>query len=146
LFLSSYKGRLLVDGVVVESVPVAALRGLDVVVAVNVQNKGFLDRPRSLFEVVGESFHLAQNLNQSNWRDHCDLVIEPKIEDFHWDEFGRADELIAAGEMAAWRALPALRNLLRERATQLATQVERSRNSLTLPPPKTSPVPTWSPQ
>jgi NTE family protein len=141
-----YKGRLLVDGVVVESVPVAALRGLDVVVAVNVQNKGFLKRPRSLFEVVGESFHLAQNLNQSNWRDHCDLVIEPKIEDFHWDEFGRADELIAAGEMAAWRALPALRNLLRERATQLATQVERSRNSLTLPPPKTSPVPTWSPQ
>jgi NTE family protein len=141
-----YKGRLLVDGVVVESVPVAALRGMDVVVAVNVQNKGFLDRPRSLFEVVGESFHLAQNLNQSNWRDHCDLVIEPKIEDFHWDEFGRADELIAVGEMAAWRALPALRNLLRERATQLATQVERSRNSLTLPPPKTSPVPTWSPQ
>ena len=123
-----YKGRLLVDGVVVESVPVAALRGMDVVVAVNVQNKGFIERPSSLFEVVGESFRIAQNLNQSNWRDHCDLVIEPMIEDFHWDEFGRADELIAAGEMAAWKALPALRNLLRERATQVATQGERHRN------------------
>ena len=86
-----YKGRLLVDGVVVGSVPVMALRGMDVVVAVNVQTNGFRQRPCSLFEVVGESFHIAQNLNQSNWRDHCDLVIEPKLEDFHWDDFGRAE-------------------------------------------------------
>lgn len=139
-----YKGRLLVDGVVVGAVPVAALRGMDVVVAVNVQSKGFLDRPRSLFDVVGESFHLTQKLNHPDWRDHCDLLIEPKIEDFHWDDFGRADELIAAGEMAAWRALPALRKLLRERVTQLEPQGERRRSSLTLPPPKTSPVPTLS--
>jgi len=139
-----YKGRLLVDGVVVGSVPVAALGGMDVVVAVNVQNKGFPERPRSLFEVVGESFHLAQNLSRPNWRDHCDLLIEPKIEEFHWDEFDRADELIAAGEMAARKALPALRNLLREWSPQLATQKERRRSSLTLPPSKTSPVPFWS--
>ena len=139
-----YNGRLLIDGVVVGSVPVEALRGMDIVVAVNVQNKGFPERPSSLFEVVGESFHLAQNLNQPHWRDRCDLLIEPKIEDFHWDEFDRADELIAAGEIAAWKALPALRNLLRERAAQLAPQGERHRSSLTLPSPKTSPVPTTS--
>ena len=133
-----YNGRLLVDGVVVGSVPVTALRGMDVVVAVNVQNNGFLERPSSLFEVVGESFHIAQNLNQSTWRDHCDLLIEPKLEDFRWDDFDRADELIAAGEMAARRALPALRNLLREWATRLATQGEPLRSGLTLPPAKNS--------
>ena len=145
LFLPiEYKGRLLVDGVVVESVPVAALGGMDVVVAVNVQNKGFIERPSSLFEVVGESFRIAQNLNQSNWRDHCDLIIEPMIEDFHWDEFGRADELIAAGEMAAWKALPALRKLLRERATRVATQGERHETTLALASPETSPLPTLS--
>ncbi len=137
-----YNGRLLVDGVVVGSVPVTALRGMDVVVAVNVRNNGFLQRPGSVFEVVGECFHVAQNLNQSTWRDHCDLAIEPKLEDFRWDDFGRADELIAAGEMAARRALPALRNLLRERATRRATQGEPCRSSLTLPPAKNSPVPT----
>ena len=136
-----YNGRLLVDGVVVGSVPVMALRGMDVVVAVNVQSNGFLQRPRSLFEVVGESFHVAQNLAQSTWRDHCDLAIEPKLEEFRWDDFERADELIAAGEMAARSALPALRNLLRERAAQLTMEPERSRSSLTLPPAKNFPVP-----
>jgi NTE family protein len=136
-----YNGRLLVDGVVVGTVPVMALRDMDVVVAVNVQSNGFLQRPRSLFEVVGESFHIAQNMIQSTWRDQCDLAIEPKLEDFCWDDFERADELIAAGEMAARSALPALRNLLRERATRLATQAERSRSSLALPPINNSPVP-----
>ena len=136
-----YNGRLLVDGVVVGSVPVMALRGMDLVVAVNVQSNGFAQKPRSLFEVVGESFRIAQNLAQSTWRDHCDLAIEPKLEDFRWDEFDRADEMIAAGETAARRALPTLRNLLRERATRLATQGERPRSSLTFPPAKNSPIP-----
>jgi NTE family protein len=136
-----YSGRLLVDGVIAGSVPATALRGMDVVVAVNVQNHRFLDRPTSLFEVVGESFQIAQNLNQSTWRNHCDLAIEPKLEDFRWDDFDRADDLIAAGEMATRRALPMLRNLLRERATQLATQREPSRSGLTLPTAKNSPVP-----
>jgi NTE family protein len=139
-----YNGRLLVDGVVAGSVPVAALRGMDVIVAVNVQSNGFLQQPRSLFEVVGESFHIAQNLAQSTWRDQCDLAIEPKLEDFSWDDFERTDELIAAGETAARKALPALRNLLRERAAQLATQAERLPSNLALPPAKNSPVPTWS--
>ncbi len=136
-----YNGRLLVDGVVVGTVPVMALGGMDVVVAVNILSNGFLQRPRSFFEVVGESFHVAQNLMQSTWREHCDLVIEPKLDDFRWDDFERADELIAAGEMAARRALPALRNLLQERATQWAIQGERSRSIAALPPAKNFPVP-----
>jgi len=128
--------------VVVGSVPVMALRGMDLVVAVNVRSNGFPQSPRSLFEVVGESFHIAQNLAQSTWRDHCDLAIEPQLEDFRWDDFERADELIAAGEIAARSALPALRNLLRERATQTAARGERRSGSLALPHTQNSPVPT----
>lgn len=137
-----YEGRLLVDGFVVGSIPVAALKGMDVVVAVNVQCNRFRQRPSSLFEVVGESFHIAQNLNQSVWRDHCDLAIEPNLDDYDWDDFDRTEELIAAGETAARRALPALRNLLRERASRLAAQVEPARSRLTLPSIKDSRVPT----
>jgi NTE family protein len=137
-----YNGRLLIDGVVVGSVPVMALRGMDLVVAVNVQSNGFPQKPRSLFEVVGESFRIAQNLAQSTWRDHCDLAIEPMVEGFSWDDFDRADELIAAGEIAARSALPALRNLLRERAAQTETRGERRSGSLALPRAQNSPLPT----
>ncbi len=110
-----YRGRLLVNGAIVNSVPVSALSGVDVVVAVNIRSDGLERGPTNLFEIVGESFRITQNLNQSSWRDRSDLVIEPELKDFRWDDFGRAGELIAAGEMAARRALPALRDLLRQR-------------------------------
>ena len=137
-----YQGRLLVDGVLVGTVPVMALCDVDVVVAVPVRGNGSRRRPTSFFEVVGESFQVAQNLNEASWRNHCDLVIEPELGEFRWDDFGRTDELIAAGEMAARRALPALRKLLRERSTNVATQTATSRRHWVLPPGKKSPVPT----
>jgi NTE family protein len=137
-----YNGRLLVDGVVVGSVPVMVLRGMDVVVGVNVQSHGFRLGPCSLFEVVGESFQIAQNMNGSTWRDQCDLAIEPNLEDSSWDEFGRAGALIAAGEIAARKALPALRNLLRERAAGLTAERKRYASGLTLPSANDSRVPT----
>lgn len=117
-------GRLLLDGAIVNNVPVSALPGVDLIVAVHIRSNGLHRRPTSLFEVLGESFRITQNLNQSSWRDHCDLTIEPELEDFRWDNFGRADELIATGEIAARKALPGLRRLLRERTGR----VEESRS------------------
>jgi predicted acylesterase/phospholipase RssA len=115
---------------------------VDVIVAVQVQGSGIRRRTTSFFEVVGETFHIAQNLNESSWRNHCDLAIEPKLDDFRWDDFQRTDELIAAGEMSARTALPALRRLLRERAAHPALQSEPHRRPLTLPSGKSSPVPS----
>lgn len=112
-----YRGRLLVDGVIVGSVPVAPLRDMDVdvIVGVHMTGHGSSRRPANLFQIVGESFQITQDRNQANWRDGCDLVIEPNVLDVRWDEFERADELIAAGEAAARAALPALRLLLQMR-------------------------------
>jgi NTE family protein len=141
-----YGGRLLVDGVIVSSVPVAALRGVDLVVAAHVRSSGPRQRPVSLFEVVGESFHITQNLNRAAWRDHCDLSIEPEVTDYRWDDFARADELIAAGETAARRALPALRKLLQQRAAEFVNQEsgKAAVSEFTWPRTRNSPAPTWS--
>ena len=147
-----YRGRLLLDGAIVSNIPVSALSGMDLVVAVHIRSDGLHRRPTSLFEVVGESFRIAQNLNQSSWRDQCDLAIEPELGDFRWDDFGRADELIATGEVAARGALPALHHLLQQwtaedsRRSQMQVSgldVQELRNAaaprLTWPPPETSP-------
>ena len=88
---------------------------VDVVVGVYMRSVGSRTPPTNFFQVVGESFQILEDRNQSSWRSHCDLVIEPKVQDARWDEFERADDLIAAGEAAARAALPALRRLLQER-------------------------------
>ena len=126
----AYRGRLLVDGAIVNSVPVSALSGVDVIVAVHIRSAALERGPTNLFEIVGESFRITQNLNQSSWRNRSDLVIEPELKDFRWDDFGRAGELIAAGEMAGRQALPALRELLRQQKVAVIRRPQPRRVTL----------------
>ncbi len=108
-----YQGRLLVDGAIVGSVPVKALDafGVDVVVGVHLRSDGPRHVPTNVFQVIGQAFQIAQSMNQATWREHCNLVIEPDVTEFKWDDFHRADELISVGEKAARQALPGLRAL-----------------------------------
>ncbi len=112
-----YQGRLLVDGALAAPMPVAALQefGMDTIIAVYLKTNGPRHTPTNIFQVIGQSFQIAQSLNQSPWRDACDLVIEPDTTDYKWDEFARAEELIAVGERAARQMLPSLRALLEPR-------------------------------
>ncbi len=41
-----------------------------------------------------------------------DVIVEPAVEDYEWDAFDRAEEIIAAGAASMRRALPRLRMLL----------------------------------
>ncbi len=114
----AYQGRLLVDGAIVGSVPVVPLRdcGVDKIIAVHLKTDSSLHTPTNLFQVMGQAFQIAQARNMPTWREYCDVVIEPEVSDFNWDDFSQADELILAGERAAREALPALHGLLQPRA------------------------------
>ncbi len=110
-----YQGRMLVDGVLLGSVPAPALRalGVDATVAVHLNTGEFPHRPANIFQVVGQAFQIAERAADPAWRKACDLIIEPDVSEFKWDDFERADEVILAGERAARQALPALRALLK---------------------------------
>jgi NTE family protein len=43
------------------------------------------------------------------WRQHADVIIEPDVSPYAWDDFTKTMELVRAGEEAALRALPAIR-------------------------------------
>ncbi len=109
-----YQGRLLVDGAVSAPMPVEALQelGVDTIIGVYLKSNGPLVTPTNIFQVIGQAFQFAQNRTESTCRDACQLVIEPDTTDYRWDDFARAEELIAVGERAARQALPALRALL----------------------------------
>lgn len=115
LFLPvAYNGSWLVDGGLVWAVPTQAVRalGAEVVVAVNLDNVAPGLEPRSLVDVLGRAFSITQRTAEPLWRECADVVVEPKVSTFSWDDFERADELIAAGEQAMREALPKLRRCL----------------------------------
>jgi NTE family protein len=109
------RGRYLVDGMLSHPVPTRPLRemGADRVLAVHLKgtwsNGG---APRHLFDVIGQSFAIAQDAMSCLWREAADLVVEPDVAGFGYDDFKRADDLIHVGEVAMRKALPEVRKWL----------------------------------
>ena len=109
------RGRWLVDGMLSHPVPTRPLRemGADRVLAVHLKGQWSKDgAPRHLFDVIGQSFAIAQDKMSHLWRGAADLVVEPDVAGFAYDDFKRAAELIRAGEVAMRQALPAVRKWL----------------------------------
>lgn len=107
------EGRVLVDGFLAAPVPVDAARvlGADVVIAVFLESAGNR-KPNSIVDVIGLSFAILQRHADLEWRRAADVIIEPVVRDFLWDDFDKTSELIAAGETAARAAVPKIRAAL----------------------------------
>jgi NTE family protein len=107
--------RYFADGGLVAPVPTQAARqlGASLVVGVSLGTQdGNPTAPRNIFQVVARAVSAAQKHQQGTWERHADLVIRPDVHNLAWDDFGRANEAIAAGESAARLALPRIRQLL----------------------------------
>ena len=113
------EGRFLVDGFLAAPVPVDAARGLgaDVVIAVFLEAANNR-KPSSVVDVIGLSFAILQRHADLEWRRAADIIIEPNVKDFLWDDFEKTAELIAAGETAARAALPQIRMALAAKSTR----------------------------
>src|ERR1700690_575387 len=126
-------GRLLVDGMLAYPVPTTPLRemGAGRVLAVSLKGKWTNgDGPRHVFEVIGQCFAIAQEMNSSQWKQAADLVIEPDVNGFKYDAFEHSAELIRAGEIVTRAALPEIRKWLQAESVRLP----RMRNSSAVNP------------
>src|SRR6202453_3980358 len=109
------RGRWLVDGMLSYPVPTRPLRdmGVDRVLAVHLKGQWNKDgAPRHLFDVIGQSFAIAQDKMSHLWRGAADIIVEPDVAGFGYDDFKRAGELIESGETAMRQALPEVRKWL----------------------------------
>jgi len=109
------RGRWLVDGMLSHPVPTSPLHemGADRVIAVHLRGQWSKDgAPRHLFDVIGQSFAIAQDQMSHLWRGAADVIVEPEVRGFAYDDFKRAGELITAGEVAMRKALPEVRKWL----------------------------------
>jgi NTE family protein len=109
-----YDGRTLVDGFLTAPVPVegAMLLGADVVIAVYLDS-GSDATPRTLVEVISRSFNIIQRHAEVAWREQADLIIEPDVREYAWDDFSKTAELVKSGEEAARRMLPEIQALVK---------------------------------
>jgi NTE family protein len=128
------RDRWLVDGMLSHPVPTRPLRemGVDRVLAVHLKGQWNKNgAPRHLFDVIGQSFAIAQDMMGHVWRGAADIVVEPDVAGFGYDDFKRAGELIKSGEKAMRDALPEMRKWL-EASTDTAV-AQRKPAAIQLP-------------
>lgn len=109
------EGRCLVDGMLSYPVPTRPVREMGAERVIGVHLKGQWSKgstPRHFFDVIGQSFAIAQDMMSSVWRSAADIVIEPDVAGFDYDDFKRAGELIKVGELAMRAAMPEVRKWL----------------------------------
>ena len=116
-----FEERTLVDGFLTSPVPVegVALLGVDIVIAVYLEPSNMAP-PRTFTDVLSRSFNIIQRHSDLAWRQQADVIIEPDMHTFVWDDFTRTPELVAAGAAATLEALPRIRELVGE--TETATE------------------------
>jgi len=122
-----FDGRTLVDGFLTSPVPVEGcfLQGADIVIAVHL-DPGNLEQPRTFTDVLSASFNIIQRHADVAWRQQADVIIEPDVQHFVWDDFSKTPQMVAAGEAAALAAIPQIR-------AALARHTEKSQQSNPLP-------------
>jgi len=118
--LAKLNGRYLVDGGVVDPVPVDVARqlGAEFVIAVNVIHD-IKNEPEEIaeigpkepgiFHVIMQSIYIAAYAMIKSTLAGADVVIEPPVWRIGFGEFYRARDAIALGELAAAEALPQIR-------------------------------------
>jgi NTE family protein len=118
LFLPvEHQGRVLVDGFLAAPVPVDAVKrmGAEFVIAVYLDSAPADEKPANVLEVIGRAFSIMARNASRVWRQKSDVILEPDVGHFAWDDFGQAQKLIAAGEACTRAALPRIQAALSPR-------------------------------
>lgn len=132
-------GRLYVDGLLAHAVPAAPLRqiGAEKIISIYLSAHWVKPQgPRHVFDVIGQCFSIAQERMCGPWKSASDVVLEPAIGEFGYDDFVRAPDLIRAGEVVARAALPQIMEWIP--TAQPAEQ--KIVSAVSLPTTKTAPV------
>jgi len=106
-------GRLLVDGLLSHVVPAPPLKemGADKILAVSLSAHwcNSTTGPRHVFDVIGQCFSIAAEKMSGTWKGDTDIIIEPDIACFGYDDFARASDLVKVGEKATREVLPQIK-------------------------------------
>jgi len=115
LAVAKRDSRYLVDGGLVNPVPVSVLKAMeaDLIIAVNVMP---LKSPRAakepnIFTILMQAFYISANQIVKSSLGGADIVIEPRVEPIGLIDFHRVEECIQLGVLATEQAIPEIRKL-----------------------------------
>lgn len=110
------EGRLLVDGGVIDRVPVSVVRemGADIIIAVDVSHVKRNEDITSIFDVILQSIDIMQDELVRHREIGSDIMIRPRVEQFSSRAFTNIEEIIRIGEEETKQHIPKIKQLIEE--------------------------------
>ncbi|MFC2005810.1 patatin-like phospholipase family protein [Chloroflexota bacterium] len=111
--VAEWEGRYLVDGSLVNPVPVSIVRamGADLVIAVNVipHREIKTTTEPNIFTVLMQTINIPSQRIINSSLAGADVIIEPQVEHIGYANFHQAEECIVQGEKATQDSIPEIR-------------------------------------
>lgn len=92
-------GKLLVDGGIVENIPLSCLKDKDVdfLIGVDLVLEEFYKKPKNVIEVLYNSFNILVKTNKKIQTKEADIIIKPDLKDFNPTDMSQIKDLIELG-------------------------------------------------
>lgn len=115
-----FQGSLLIDGGWVNELPISPCRELGADIVIGIEVGGKMANNYSLdtgLDVIRRSNAISRMVVNRLQAVEADIIVTPAVEDMSWADFSCVEECIRRGEEAAEKALPVIRDLIKERST-----------------------------
>jgi NTE family protein len=111
-----FQGRLLVDGGLMDNIPidVARERGADIVIAVDISENVVNFNITNIVDVVLQSVNIMFDENCKNKKKDADVLIAPAVGDVGMMDFTQKKRCMQAGIEAAQKAMPEIKQKIEE--------------------------------
>lgn len=108
------EGRLLVDGGVVDRVPVSVVKemGADIVIAVDCAHFKENTEITSIFDVIMQSIDIMQDELVRQRAINTDILLRPRVEHYSARAFKDIEEIIKIGEQETLQSLSSITNAI----------------------------------
>jgi NTE family protein len=106
-----HQGKMLVDGGVVDNIPidVARERGADLVIAVDISQDVGNTNIKNAVDVLLQATNIMFEVNVAARRQGADVLVQPKVAGIGMLDFSKKKECMQAGIEAARQAVPRIR-------------------------------------
>lgn len=109
--------RLLVDGFLVENVPITPLEKYnpDIIIAVNLDVGRIYEKPDDIIDVIISALDIAVTVYTRSVVEKADIVIEPDVGSYSRFDAKKVDKFYQQGYEAAQKAIPKIHSVLRKK-------------------------------
>jgi len=119
-----HQGKMLVDGGVIDNIPVSVARekGADIVIAVDISENVFNFNITNVLDVMLQSITIMGAENAKYRKKEADILISPKIGDVGMLDFTQKKRCMMAGIDAAQKVMPEIKAKIEEWGRKRAAQ------------------------